>query len=398
MNIWKSIAGMLDVELTSAEPEMALYAINAAGIEIFKMRQVSELTCCFRISRINFSELEAICKKRGEKLRILRKSGIYWTSKALLVRPVLMIGILFLFAVVLFLPTRIFFVRIEGNKAVPSQKILAAAEECGIGIGASRREVRSEKVKNALLSSVPELQWAGVNTSGCVATISVRERTDTNTEKDTREVTNIVAARDGFILSGTVTQGHGVYQVGQSVKAGQILISGYTDCGICIRATRSEGEIVAQTKRKIEAITPSTYDQRGEMQSVRRKISLIYRKKRINLWKDSGISDASCGRMYEEYYITLPGGFRLPIALCVEEFTRYEGIEISAAEEQAEAELKAFARSYLLQQMVAGKILSGIQSISAENGVYVLTGDYACVEMIGKVRQEQMGDTNGKDS
>lgn len=32
-------------------------------------------------------------------------------------------------------------------------------------------------MKNALLSAIPELQWAGVNTYGCRAVISVRERT-----------------------------------------------------------------------------------------------------------------------------------------------------------------------------------------------------------------------------
>ena len=392
----KSITGVLEVELTSAEPEAALSAVNAAGIAIFQMRQVSELTCCFHIRRSDYSKLTALCKRRGETLRVIRRLGVYWLGKALLARPLLLAGLAFVLVMAFFLPSRVFFVRVEGNYLVPTRQILAAAEDCGICFGASRREVRSEKVKNALLSAVPELQWAGVNTSGCVATISVRERTDTEISNSKKEVTSIVAARDGYILAGTVMQGNALFQVGQTVREGQVLISGYTDCGICIQATRAEGEIFAQTNRKLDAVTPSEYLQRGSAQDVKRKYTLIIRKKRINLWKDSGISDSSCGRMYEEYYITLPGGFRLPIALCVEEYTFYETQTAAIPQTGAEVSLSEFAGSYLDYQMVAGEIRSKTETVSLENSVYRLQGEYICVEMIGRQRQEQIGDTNGK--
>ena len=398
MDFWRSIEGMIEAELTTADAEAAFAALNAAGIALKNLRQTGALTYSFSVPHRKYTTSSKICHKRGESLHIRKRYGIYWAIRGFLARPVLAIGTLLLTALVLWIPSRVFFVTVEGNTSIPEKGILEAAENCGITFGASRREVRSEKVKNALLSEVPQLQWAGVNTTGCTATVSVREKADPDEQTEKTEPASIVADRDGYILSCTAEKGSLAVVPGQTVLQGQTLISAYTDCGLSIRAEHAEGEIMAQTNRALRAVMPQYSARKAGTGEVKRKYSLLIRKKRIFLWKDSGIWDGSCGRMYEEYYITLPGGFRLPIALCVEEFTRYEGIEISAAEEQTEAELKAFARSYLLQQMVAGKILSGIQSISAENGVYVLTGDYACVEMIGKVRQEQMGDTNGKDS
>lgn len=398
MDLWKSLSGMMVVELTSAEPEAALGAVNTRGIEIFRVEQKGELTLRFRIRRKDHAALAALCEKRGETLKVLRKSGLYWAGRQLLRRPVLLLGMASFLALVLYLPSRVFFVRVEGNVTVPTRRILAAAEENGIGFGASRRKVRSEKVKNALLSAVPELQWAGVNTAGCVATISVRERIDTEIEEREWEVTSIVAARDGYILSGTVTRGNALFQVGQAVKAGQVLVSGYTDCGICIRATRAEGEIMAQTNRTLEAVTPSQWVLRGEKTGVHRKYSLLLGKKRINLWKDSGILDTTCGRMYMEYYVTLPGGFQLPLALCVEEYTSYETAVSELPQPETEEALTEFADSYLLQQMVAGEIQSRLQTVSLTDGVYRLEGSYVCVEMIGRVQREQIGDTNGKNS
>ena len=398
MDLWKSLAGMVEVELTSAEPEAALGAISTRGIEIFRVEQKGELTMRFHIRRKDYNMLAALCEKRGEPLKLLRKSGLYWAGRQLLRRPVLLAGMAFFLALVLYLPSRVFFIQVEGNVTVPTRQILEAAGESGICFGASRRQVRSEKVKNALLSAVPQLQWAGVNTAGCVATISVRERTDAQASQQEWEVTSIVAARDGYILSGTVTRGNALFQVGQAVKAGQVLVSGYTDCGICIQATRAEGEITAQTNRTLEAVTPSQWVLRGEETGVHRKYSLLFGKKRINLWKDSGILDTTCGRMYMEYYVTLPGGFQLPLALCVEEFTSYETGTAELPQSGAEEALTEYADSYLLQQMVAGEIRSRLQTVCLDGGIYRLKGSYVCVEMIGRVQREQIGDTNGKNS
>jgi len=397
MDLFQSMSGMMEVELTSAEPEGALGAVSAAGIETFHIIHKGELTLRFRIRRRDHALLAALCEKRGETLKLLRKRGLYWAGRRLLGRPVLLLGMALFLTMVLYLPSRVFFVRVEGNTVVPSRQILAAAEECGIRFGASRRKVRSEKVKNALLSAVPELQWAGVNTAGCVATISVRERTEVKPTEYEWEVANIVAARDGYILSGTATRGNALFQPGQAVKEGQVLISGYTDCGICIRATRAEGEVLAQTRRELEAVTPEKWAYREAEGETRKKYSLLIGKKRINLWKDSGILDPGCGRMYREYNVTLPGGFRLPLSLCVEEFTVYETTVKALSQQEAEGALTEFADRYLSRQMVAGTVQNRLQRVSRFGGVYRLKGSYVCAEMIGRVQREQIGDTNGKD-
>jgi len=397
MDLFQSMGGVLEVELTSAEPEQAIAAFSRDSGEIDSIRYVSDLTRRFRVRRQDYSHIAALAQRRGDSIKILRKSGLFWAGKQLLKRPVLVIGVLSLFALSLFLPSRILFVRVEGNVQVPSRKILAAAEECGIAFGASRKAVRSEKVKNALLSAVPELQWAGVNTAGSVATISVQERAQEERLPKSNEVTSIVASRDGFILSGTVTRGNALFQPGQAVKAGQVLISGYTDCGICIQATRAEGEIMAQTSRDLTAVSPAQRLKRVERTKVTRNISLLFQKKRINLWKGSGIWDGTCGRIETQYHVTLPGGFQLPITLCVEEISFYETVPSTAPAPEVQAALSAFSGRYLRRQMVAGSIQSAQQQFALADGCYRMEGHYVCEEMIGRERREQIGETNGEN-
>ena len=389
------LSASVSLELIAADLPKAIWQLNREGIELFDYRQIDYLTGRFQVSRADYPKVLLTAEKNGYKVRFLEKKGLYWRATALCRRPVLLLGFLIVVILVFWLPSRVLFVQVEGNFHIPAKQILAAAENCGIRFGASRQLVRSEKVKNALMACVPRLQWAGVNTHGCVAVISVRERAEETECAENISIGSIVAERDGFILSAAATKGSLKVQPGQIVQSGQVLISGYTDCGISIRAERAEGEIYAQTRRSLRAVMPIDTVRKVFTGEEKKKISLLIGKKRINLWKNSGIPVASCGRMYEEYYITLPGGFRLPAAICLERFLPYKEVSVCASAAEQEADLSAYAASYLIRQMSAGQILREQTEIIPEDGCIILEASYECREMIGRVRLEQIGETNG---
>ena len=396
MDFFNGLSGMIEVEIISADPAMLLAALGDAGITVHHVRQKDDVTICLCTPRSQYRKILHTARRRGEGLRILHRSGLYWGMKRLLHRPVLWVGLSMLMILLLYLPSRILFIQVEGNLQIPSRLILEAAEGCGIRFGASRREVRSERVKNALLHQVPQLQWAGVNTYGCVAVVSVRERSMAAAEEEKTEVSSIVALRDGIVTSCSATNGNLLCRPGQAVRAGEVLISGYTDCGLSIRATSAEGEVYARTKREISLISPAVYIRKAETGGMKRNISLIFGKKRINLWKDSGISTITCDRIYEEYYVTLPGGFQLPVALSVEEFRVFEPEEALAEEQCLRQRMEASAVRHVREQMVAGTIGSQSVSFLTDGECVKMAGEYICTEMIGKVRREQIGDTNGE--
>ena len=397
MNLWNSLAGMVEAELTSADPEGTLAAAAEKNIAVFSVTRKEALVMRLRVFRRDLPTLRKLCEKRGDRLSVRRTLGIYWTVKRFFARPVLALGVGLLLFLTLFLPTRVLFVRVEGNCAIPDRQILEAAEALGIRFGANRRTIRSERIKNALLGAIPELQWAGVNTRGCTAVISVRERTPVEKAgEEENRVGSVVAARDGVIVSCTVLEGTSKCTPGQAVRQGQVLISGYTDCGISIRAAWAKGEVYALTRREITVIAPSEWAERTEETGSAVRYSLILGKKRINLWKGSGIWDSSCGRIETEHPLVLPGGFRLPVALAVEKLTSWDTVPAASEEAAAQSELKAFVDNYLTSQMVAGRILYAVESVFPQAGGYVLTGQYDCLEMIGRERAEEMGENHGQ--
>lgn len=387
MELWRSVSGTIQVELISADPAAALYAIQKQGISMDNIEKTDEFTLTLEINRGDWVKLSQLAEKRSDTVSVKRKRGLYWAALRLKKRPILTIGILLLLLISCYLPRRIFFVQVEGNYSVPSRLIAEKAAECGVVFGANRREVRSEKIKNALLEAIPQLSWAGINTKGCTAIITVREREVTEQLQQNAGIVSIVAAQDGVVRDITVRKGNALCTAGQVVKRGQILISGYTDCGICIRATSADGEIFAETKRMQQAIMHSVFQIRRQPIAEKKKYSLIIGKKRIFFANSSGISDTSCAKIYEEKYMTLPGGFLLPVAVAVETWIYYETGD--TVHPEADGILLAYSRDYLLAHMCAGTVLAATEQISANEEIVSLYAGYSCYEMIGITRIEE---------
>lgn len=366
--------------------------ISRANAERMVLRNVSwngDLSVRLCVSVPDYRKLCLMAQKKGATIEVIKTEGLHRIFRAALKRPVLLVSVLIVLFLSLWLPTRVLFIAVEGNRIVPTEKILQSAEECGVRFGAKRSFVRSEIVKNNLLEAVPELQWAGINTKGCTAVISLREEPKNVRDTDTLRFSSIVADRDGVIVSCTVTAGSPACVVGQAVKSGEVLVSGYQDLGLIRRITRSQAEIFAQTNRSLLVTSPTAYCEEGIESDKGVCYSLIVGKKRINLSKGSGISNTGCDKIYREYYLTLPGGFVLPLAFAVERVQRYHYETVSMDEDLAYTRILDYANHYILNQMVSGKVLGSTQkkvSLQESSAVCV---DYLCVEMIGRERSEE---------
>lgn len=396
MIFWKWIRGMVTIELLCADASMALCGISEVGIPVLEATVCpEELKVTFTVSKQFETMVVSFAQRKGYQCRVIRQRGLPFLLQHMIKRPVLATGMLFLIILSLYLPTRVFFVEVQGNAIVPTRQILEICENAGIYFGASRRGVRSESVKNILLENIPNLQWVGVNTNGCVATVTVRERSATPDMVMQNGVASVVADCDGIIKSCTATKGNLLCKVGQAVKAGDVLISGYTDCGITIRATRAEGEIFALTQHNINAVLPAVAYEKGEITSVEKKYALLIGKKRINFYKDSGILGVGCDKIYTENYLTLPGGFVLPIAFVTETWYYYDTVVCSV--DDPPQKIADFSECYLQSNRIACRILFVEFDILQQNAAYYFQGNFSCLESIGRVRDEEVVMPDGND-
>lgn len=376
------------VRITCADPEGFITRMSETEIEVMEIQYVQPLQLELWISFRDYQRLKMLCNHIGADIKLLRVAGLKRFIEKLRNRAVLLLTIMTLCILTVFLPTRVLFVTVDGNSTVHETRILEAAQLCGISFGASRSSVRSEKVKNALLQHVPQLKWVGVNTYGCCAVISVKERQENLRLTDPNNaVCGIYAVRDGIVQSITVTKGTQLCSPGQAVKKGQLLVSGYTDCGLLTKAERAEAEIIALTQRKIYAKLPVPEFAKGDLVKKKTYWTLQLGKKQINFYNHSGNYDALCGKIYKTMHLTLPGGFRLPVSIVRETVYEYQA---SQKPPETDISLSDLASRYVTGVMAAGRILKKTDSVSCEDGCYILEGIYTCAEQIGKLENEEI--------
>ena len=182
------------------------------------------------------------------------------------------------------------------------------------------------------------------------------------------------------------------------VRSGDVLVSGYTDCGISVRAERAKGEVFALTVRPIHVATPLNFLSKGDQQREIKKFSLVIGKKHIFFSKDSGISYATCDKIRREYTLTLPGGFRLPLALSVETLIIRDPQEVSTQGILAGELSMNTAKKYLQDIMISGSILDSDVFEEVSERLYQLRGNILCSEMIARERNEEIMEEYGKNS
>lgn len=393
-DLWWLIRGHYRLRLTGADPARTLRHLSGK-IRLEDVCRTGPLEVEFSVSSSDLETVRVIAERFGDRIEILERGGFPQTVEKCLSYPVICLTVVLMIFASLWLPGRVLFFRVEGSQTVPERRILEEAAACGLQFGAERGTVRSERVKNRLLDALPELSWVGVNTSGTVATITVQER-QRSPEQIQRSPGNIVASADGIVTGVTATAGTPLVQPGDGVQAGQTLISGYTDLGLCTHVETAEGEVFALTERSVEAVLPGETRMIAENSSTVKKYSLLIGKNRINFYSDSGILHTGCGKMTQIRVLTLPGGWTLPLALMVETFAVSETYSAERDPEEAESMLIDAARAELEQRMIAGEIRSADAVLAEAEHRYRLTLQCRCHEMIGRYSSGIMteGDTN----
>lgn len=387
----------IEVRIIGAEISEILNGVCFDNVSIIGTKPIDEYEVALFIREKDFSALQKIVNKFGGEIVSVNKPILQSAFQRIKRHSVFLNIILPLAILFYMLPTRIFFIEVEGNRNVESSRVLSACRLEGLYSGAKRREIRSEQIKNSLIAQFPQIIWVGVNTHGSCAVVSIQENTSDSVQK--RPIPcDIVAASDGRIQRIEVKEGEAKYRAGDDVKEGDTLISGQMDVGLCTLNKAAAGEIYAETFRSISSVIPKTVKLKEARKQIKHRFALHYQNYKIKLWFSSGISDATCGRISKEYFLTFPGGFYLPISLSVDSYVSYMNSTGDLGASCAEKDLLDFSNRYISESMVAGEIESVNTQTSMDNNVYRLDGIYCCHEMIGRTKAYEIGDVYGENS
>ena len=207
----------------------------------------------------------------------------------------------------------VFDVRVSGNEAVSEEQILNELSAAGFGVGSRWSKTDKSAVELSVLSSSDTLAWISINEYGRIAYVTVIELDAVPKEEITYSAANIVATRDCVIEEITVTSGTPVVRVGDTVRAGDLLISGIIESEGGTEYVVAEGIVRGSTSERVSTEIPreitESFVREGALESFSVKIFNF----NINILQSYGNLPEGCVIIEEKRNITLFGR-RLPVS------------------------------------------------------------------------------------
>ncbi|MBE3572928.1 MAG: sporulation protein YqfD [Moorella humiferrea] len=229
-SIMNNLEGYLLLEVRGGDPEKFLNEALAANITLWDIafNKDGGIQAKMRVDEIH--ALRSLAHRSGCRVRIVDKRGWPFYGRRLRRRQVLVAGSLFFLLAVYFLSTFVWVIHVrpEGEplKVLTPEQILAAARAEGLQPGIRKSAIDVRVLEEGIERRLPQAAWIGIRFRGTLAEIAVVEKAAAPPEERETGPASIVAAKDGVIKDILVIDGEGRVKVGDTVRRGEILISG----------------------------------------------------------------------------------------------------------------------------------------------------------------------------
>lgn len=382
--IVRFLRGEMRVRVTGASVERFLNLLSRLQIEFWDIERRDELHIELSMCRKEKKRLKDIALRSFCSTEILSERGIGLLLGPLRKRPVLVLGIALVIGLSFFLQSFVWVISVEGEGTLHKEVILRELERLDIRFGSRAASIDPQLTKMQMLNAVPELSWLSVNRSGGKLTVLFTERFPEPKERLPYETGSIVASRDGIITDYSIFEGMRLCKRGDAVKEGQILVSGYEDYGLYLRAVCAEAEIYARTWHAGTVVTPANLNEKRYTGRQWTQTTILVGRKRINLCGNSGIFTDSCDKMISVKKLAV-AEYEFPVSIETATYREYALVPRELQEDDALELLRNGWLRLVRSQMVAGTVEKTDERILLDGGLYILHAQSACNEMIARL-------------
>lgn len=375
-----SLRGRVELEVFGAFPPALLNAAAGAGLRIRNARSLNEHRLCLSCAERDFKNLEALAERAGCQLRVLRREGGSRSLAFLLRRRFLLLGLLLVFFGLFASSLFLWQIDVRGCTRLSRGEVLRCLSDCGVEPGCFWPGLDTEKVCGEMMLRCPQIGWLSLNVSGSRMTVLLAEREEKPEMAAEAGPADLVAAKGGLVRRVSVYEGRAVVSPGQTVSAGETLALGrLVSLTGESRSVRARGGVMAETWPCLLALRPETEQAKQPLGGGRTRLALVFGKKRINLYGNSGKALDACDKIITSHTLGVEGLFALPIRVVTERVRPYALTPHRAEAADLEARLTA-----LLQAQTEGQVLEKHAALSRGGGLMVLTLRAHCIENIAR--------------
>lgn len=308
MRLYYFIFGYIDILINSEERAEAVTALIRRGLT-GKISQNGAL----RYSYFKRRKYENALKNVSHTA--IRSGGLPVIILNNRHRYGIFLGIISVMAFYLFTSFFVWDIKVSGNEKISDVRILEELSDIGFDVGTTWRSLSLSEVEGKLLEASSDIGWININRRGNVAYVTVKEKAINEPEKEKMAFSNVVADCDAVIEEITVRSGVACVKVGDTVKAGQLLISGIIPNELGGGFVGADGDVFGRVAKDVtvEIQRNETVMSYGDEKLYRADIKIF--KFSINIFKRYRKMDKTCAIIEDVKECTLFGKYRIPIVL-----------------------------------------------------------------------------------
>lgn len=256
LRLWNYIVGYLVIRVDGLSLEKFINLTISNGIFLWGIKRSGYTTMAACISISGFKKLKGIARKVRCRVRIVDKRGLPFLLVRLRHRKMLLMGLTAFLIILYGLSSFIWTVDVEGNVKVPENKLLNALAKYGIRPGAFKKGLDISAIENRLVIDIPDIWWVSIQLKGTRAIVKVVEAAQPPPMVDKDTPCNIVASKDGIIHKMVVLEGQPMVKEGDTVKKGQLLVSGVVEDPetLATRFVHAMAQVTARTWYEGQAV------------------------------------------------------------------------------------------------------------------------------------------------
>ncbi len=395
VHLWNYIRGYVIIVVSGLSVERFINICSKRQILLWDIVRKDNEAAILKASLRGFKLMRPAAKKSGCRVRIQKRCGLPFFLSRFKKRKGFKLGFL-IFISLLALSTSILWdIEITGCKPEMMPQVMNVLNMEKIGRGSFKMGLDPKSLASRIILKVDGIAWVGVEIKGVKLFVTIEERVAVPELMSNDEFFHVVAERDGLIIDMAVLAGKALVKEGETVKKGQILVSGkleskYPELGT--RDVHALGRVIARTWYESSLPVSMEYNQRIRTDRTHEIVYLKFLDGKLRLPGGDHPFEIYETSTYDKT-LAGPFGLKLPIGLTVEKSFEIMERQVTLTEEEAISIAAETARNNLAHRLPSdSKVVDEkVNQVKGENNQMYIQVVLECEEDIAGLQPFTQG-------